>query len=217
MPTSTMTKEDLSIWTWMVSRGMVNSLAGLSKMIGEELRVTSLDLRQYPVEQAASLLGGGDNHVVGINLGISGDASGNIMLIHEPKTAFDLIDIQLEKPLGSTRTLNEMELSVLGEMGNVTGSLFLNELADTGGLTLAICPPNVMIDKAEKVLTRAIGNIVNEDDHVFVIRATFCNGNREIDGTFMLLPTAEFIDVVLAQPKAQATRMEYQSKAMSQS
>ncbi len=204
------TREDIAIWTWLVSRGIVNSLSGLSEMVGHQLSVTSLDLRQYPAKDCAMLLGGPETIVVGIYLAIAGDATGHLMLLHDPKIAFELIDMQLDLPPGSTQELQEMERSILGEMGNITGSFFLNALADASGLNLTISPPEVMIDMAGAILGIALTKIMQEQDDVLVIKATFGDGDRQIDGTFMVLPTSEFMEVVLKHPKAQSAREEYQ-------
>ncbi len=204
-----LTKDDIATWTWLVSKGIVNSLSGLSEMVGHELSVSSFDLRQYPAKDAAALLGGPENLVVGIYLAINGDATGHLMLIHDSKIAFELIDMQMDLPPGSTKGLKEMERSILGEMGNIAGSFFLNSLADASGLNLTISPPVVMIDMAGVILGIALTKIMEEQDDVLVIKATFGASDRQIDGTFMVLPTSEFMDVVLKHPKGQSARMEY--------
>ena len=140
----TFTKDEMAIWTWLVSKGVANALSGLSQMVGHEIRVTSLDLEQLSVKDAAGLMGGPDALGVGIYLAIDGDATGHLMLMHEPKVAFQLVDMQLGLPPGSTQKLEEIERSVLGEMGNITGSFFLNALADATNLSLMPSPPAVM-------------------------------------------------------------------------
>ena len=105
------TKEEMSIWTWLVSKGINNALSGLSQMVSHEISVTSLELEQLPARDAASLMGGPETIVVGIYLAIQGDATGHLMLIHDPKMAFGLVDIQLGLPPGSTQKLEEMERS----------------------------------------------------------------------------------------------------------
>ena len=211
------TKDETAIWTWLVSRGIANSLSGLSQMVGQELSVTSLDLRQYPAKDAAMLLGGPENLVVGIYLTIFGDATGHLMLIHDPKIAFELIDIQMGLAAGTTQNLEEMERSVLGEMGNITGSFFLNALADASSLNLQPSPPAVMIDMAGAILGIALTKIMQEQDDVLVVRATFSAGSRRMDGTFMVLPTSDFMNVILKHPKAQSVRSQYRLYALSNS
>ena len=199
-----LTKDEIAIWTWLVSRGIANSLTGLSQMIGQELSVTSLDLRQFPAKDAASLLGGPENLVVGIYLTIHGDATGHLMLIHDPKVAFELIDIQMGLPPGSTQSLEEMERSVLAEMGNITGSFFLNALADASNLTLTPSPPAVMVDMAGAILGIALTEIMQEEDDILVVKAKFNADERQINGTFLIMPTMGFMRSVLKYARARA-------------
>lgn len=194
-------KNEMVIWTWLVSRAIVSSLLGLSGLVGHKLNVTSLQLKQYQAKDAVGLLGGPENIVVGINLTVKGDATGHLMLIHDPQIAFELIDMQKDLPPGSTQDLGEMERSILGEMGNVTGSLFLNTMADVGGLNLAISPPTVMIDMAGAILGIALTDIMQRQDDILVVRTNFGAGDRKIDGAFMVLPSSKFIEVVLKHPQ----------------
>lgn len=191
------TKEEISVWTWLVSRGISNALAGLSQMVGQELKVTGLDLRQFPAKHAAQLLGGPEEMVVGIYLTIEGDATGHLMLIHEPSIAFQLIDLQMGQPLGTTTVMGEMEASVMGEMGNITGSFFLNAIADATNLTLTPSPPAVMIDMAGAILGIALTKIMQEQDDLLVVSADFGTENQQMSGNFLVMPTTDFLRTIL--------------------
>ena len=197
------TKDEAAIWTWLVSRGITSSLSGLSEMVGQELVVNSLDLRQLPVKDATALLGGSENPVIGIYLTIHGDATGHLMLVHERRMAFELIDIQLDLPAGSTQRLEEMEYSILGEMGNITGAFFLNALADANDLSLTPSPPKVITDSAKDILNIALAEITEIQDSVLVIKAIFGTENRQIEGVFMVLPTSSFMETILKQSNKQ--------------
>ena len=192
-----LTKDELAVWTWLVSKGIGNAMYGLSGMIGCELAVTGLSLKQIAAKDAAELLGGPENMVVGIYLTISGDATGHLMLAHDPKIAFELIDMMTGQPLNSTRHLGEMERSVMGEMGNITGSFFLNALADATNMTLTPSPPAVMIDMAGPVLDVTLTKIMQEQDEVLVVETAFGTANRQISGTFLVMPTMEFLRAIL--------------------
>ena len=193
-----LSKDEIAIWTWLVSRGIANALSGLSQMVGQELSVTSLELKQIPAKDAVMLLGGPENLVVGIYLTIDGDATGHLMLIHDPKIAFELIDMQMGLPPGSTQSLEqEMERSIMGEMGNITGSFFLNALADATNLTLTTSPPEGMIDMAEAIMDIALSKIMQEQDDVLTVKTTFSTDNRQMNGTFLIMPTLDFLHVIL--------------------
>ena len=196
-PEIVFTKDNMAVWTWLVSKGITNALRGLSQMMGHEIKVTSLDLKWLPAKDVAGLLGGLDTVSVGIYLKIEGDATGHLLLMHEPRIAFQLIDLQLELPQGSTQQIGEMERSVLGEMGNVTGSFFLNALADTTNLVLMPSPPAVIVDMVGAIMNIPLTLIMAEQDDALVVKAVFSAANQQIDGTFMVLPTMDFMRTIL--------------------
>ena len=47
-----LSKDELAIWTWLVSRGIANSLLGLSRMVGDDLTVSGLDVKHFPAKEA---------------------------------------------------------------------------------------------------------------------------------------------------------------------
>lgn len=196
--TTPFTKEEISVWTWLVSRGISNALSGLSQMVGQELKVTGLDLRQVPVKRAAELLGGPEEMVVGIYLTIEGDATGHLMLVHEPSIAYQLIDLQMGQPIGTTTSMGEMEASIMGEMGNITGSFFLNAIADATNLTLTPSPPAVMIDMAGAILGIALTKILQEQDDLLAVSANFGTANHQMNGNFLVMPTTGFLRTILS-------------------
>lgn len=196
-----LTKENLSIWTWLVSKGISNALTGLSKMIGKTIEVSAIDIKWLPATKVVNLLGGPENTVVGICLSIEGDATGHLLFLHDTKIAFQFIDAQLGLPKGSTKEIDEMEYSVLGEMGNIAGSFFLNAVADSTSLVLMPSPPFVLMDMVGAILNIPLTFIQEENDNAFVVKANFKAENDDYYGTFMLLPTMNFMSTLLDHHK----------------
>ena len=205
-PEIILTKDDMAVWTWLVSKGIASALSGLSEMVGHEITVTSLDIKRLQAKDAAGLLGGPEAPGIGIYLAIHGDATGHLLLMHDPKIAFELIDLQMGLPPGSTQKLGEMESSVLGEMGNVTASFFLNTLADSTSLVLMPSPPAVIVDMVGAIMNIPLTFIMEKQDDVLVVKTTFSAGSRQINGTFMVLPTMDFINAILKHSRTQCVR-----------
>ncbi|MEE9398701.1 MAG: chemotaxis protein CheC [Dehalococcoidales bacterium] len=202
----TFTKDEIAVWTWLVSKAITNSLSGLSQMVERTFDVTSLSIKQFPAKDAAMLLGGSENVAVGVYLEIQGDATGHLLLMHNPGTAFKLVDIQLGLPIGSTQQMEEMERSVLGEMGNIAGSFFLNAVADTVNLVLVPSPPEVMVDTVGKIISIPLTRIMEKQDDALIVKATFSADNGQMDGTLMILPTMDFMKAIL---KHSSTQLAY--------
>ena len=112
-----------------------------------------------------------------------------MIIIYRPETAYDLIDLLLDQPSGTTTALEEMEISALGEMGNIVGSFFLNALADATGLDLRVSPPEVMMDMAGAILDAVLAEIMLEVDEALVMQTSFGTQDMQIDGTFLCLPS----------------------------
>lgn len=197
-----LTRKQMVVWTGLVSKGISNALRGLSEMVGHQIVVTSLDLKWLPVKDVTGMIGEPEAVGIGIYLSIEGDASGHLLLVHDLDIAFKLIDIQLGLPLGSTDQIGEMERSVLGEMGNITGSFFLNALADSGNMVLMPSPPVVIADLVQAIMNIPLTSIMEKQDDALMVKATFSADNQQLDGIFMVLPTMDFMKTILSRQVA---------------
>ena len=179
----------IRIWTEIVEKGVTNAISGLGEMMGREVTLTSMEARNIAVKDPAELVGGPEVTTAAIYLSISGTASGHMVVIYQPQTAFDLIDMLMDEPSGTTKELGEMEQSVLGEMGNVFGSFFLNALGDATNLDLRVSPPIVMMDMAGAILDAVLAEIMLEMDEALVLETVFGTSDRQINGAFLCLPS----------------------------
>lgn len=196
--TRPLSKEDIAIWTSLVSKGISNALYGLSMMVRHQMAVTSLALKWLPVKEASSVICGPDEKGVGIYLSIEGDARGHLLLMHDLQMAYRMIDIQLGLPAGSTIHMGDMERSILGEMGNVTGAFFLNALADATNLVLLPSPPAVMTDLARAMVNLPLSCILEGQEEALTVNATFAADNAQLDGKFIIMPTTGFMNTIIA-------------------
>lgn len=192
-----MSKEDMAVWTSLVSKGIANALYGLSLMVQHQIAATSLSLKWLPVKEAAAIICGPEEQGVGIYLAIEGDATGHLLMMHDINMAYKIIDIQLGLPAGSTVNIGEMERSILGEMGNITGGFFLNALADATDLVLMPSPPAVMTDLAIAMVNVPLSSILEGQDEALMVSATFATANQNIEGRFIVLPTADFMTTII--------------------
>lgn len=192
-----MDEKSTDIWVRLVTDGITNALSGLAQMVGREITTYSLNAQVIPVASAADLLGGSEELTVGIYLGVSGSATGHMVLVYQPSVAYDFVDMLMGNPLGSTKVLDEMERSALGEMGNVMGSFFLNSLADATGLTLNPSPPAVMMDMAGAIMDVALADVLRETDQALVVEASFGTEDSQSTGTFLVLPSLDLQRVLV--------------------
>ena len=188
---------ELTACAGLVSAGSANAISGMGQMLGKSIEVTSLRVAQIPVADAPAMVGGYEAVAVGIYLGISGAATGHMFMIFPPETALGLVDLLLGEPVGTTESLEEMEESALGELGNITGSFFLNALADATGLSLQLTPPAVMMDMAGAIMDVALGGILQESDEALIVETNFGTEDRQISGAFLMMPSPDLMRVLI--------------------
>jgi chemotaxis protein CheC len=172
----------------LFGEGVNNAIEGLSQMAGREVKVVSIDIKKVPVKDIPDLFGGPEALIIAIYVEIFGKANGHMVVVYKPEVAFGLVDLLLDQPAGSTKELNDMESSTLGEVGNIMGSFFLNYLSDTTGQRLKPSPPAVMMDMAGAVLDSTLANILAYCDETYVVDTIFGTSDRQVSGTFVIIP-----------------------------
>jgi chemotaxis protein CheC len=81
-----------------------------------------------------------------------------------------------------------MEISVLGEVGNVMGSFFLNVIANGTGITLQPSPPAVMMDMAGAILDVPLAQMLEHSDDTLIAETTFSTDDFVVNGKFLVVP-----------------------------
>ncbi len=189
--------EQMKACTQLVGEGSAKAIHGLAQMVGREIQVSAFNARRVPVNQAADLVGGSEALALGVYLGVTGCATGHMFMIYKPETALALADLLMGNPVGTTKSMAEMEESALGEVGNIMASGFLNSISDATGLTFQPTPPAVMLDMAGAILDVAMASILEESDQALVVETNFTTEDRQISGTLLIMPSPDLLQVLL--------------------
>jgi chemotaxis protein CheC len=180
---------DVGNWSKLAQLGSTNAIAGLSEMLNRDITITALNMEEVSICGASDLIGKADDEVVAIYLLFSGDINGQIMLAFPPNIAYQLIDMTMDVPVGTTTELGEMEQSVLGEVGNVVGSFFLNAIADRVHKCLMPSCPAVMVDMVGAIMGSVMAEALQVNETVYVIRLSFATDDQYLEGKFLAIPT----------------------------
>ncbi len=159
--------QEIAVWEGLVKKGMTNAINGLSQMVGRDFQINSIGIRKIPAKEMPYVLGGPERMVIGVYITFSGASNGHI-LAHQPEFAYSILDLLIGNPPGTCKGLDEMTQSALGEMGNITGTFFLNAVADSLGILLEPSPPVVLLEMAGAILDIALAEILTERDDVFI-------------------------------------------------
>ncbi len=172
----------------MASEGIRNAADGLASMIGATITVADPDARLVPISEIAALAGGPESEAVGIYLQVTGDISGQIMLVMPYPKALELADLLMDEPPGTTTQLGSIERSALAEVGNLTGTFFLNAIAKRLKVDARPSPPAVMVDMVGAVLDIIVAVCGGVGEHVLLMQGQLMRDDRAVDLDFWVIP-----------------------------
>ncbi|MBE0695611.1 MAG: chemotaxis protein CheC [Anaerolineaceae bacterium] len=189
----------------IASAGIHNAAVGFSSLLGHSLSVSQPSVKIIPLLDIPKIVGGLENEAIGIYLRAEGDMSAQIMLIIPYQSALELVDLLLGVEPGCTTQLGQMERSALAEVGNMTGTFFLNAIAAATGTSIRPSPPAVMVDMIGAILDIIIATSGGISDQVMLLEARFYDGDRAVETSFWVIPDGTTIKA-FGTPKASSDK-----------
>jgi len=182
---SIFTDEFVNLLTKISKEGIENASKGFSGMLGKELHVKSSTATLVKLIDISK--------TVAIYLKTEGGIAGQMMLAMPFEKAMGLVDMIMGEPVGTTTTLGQMEKSALQELGNITGTYFLNYVSDNTGSSVRPTPPAVMVDMCAAILDIVIATAGLENEEVLMFNADFVQGELSTEIQFWVIPDPKTI------------------------
>lgn len=190
---SIFTDEFIDLLTKITKEGIENASKGFAGMLGKELTVKSSTAKLVKLLDISKMLGGPEDETVAIYLKTEGGIAGQMMLVMPFEKAMGLVDMIMGEPEGTTTSLGQMEKSALQELGNITGTYFLNYVSDNTGSSVRPTPPAVMVDMCAAILDIVIATAGVENEEVLMLDADFVQGELSTEIQFWVIPDPKTI------------------------
>ncbi|MBI4409403.1 MAG: chemotaxis protein CheC [Gemmatimonadetes bacterium] len=180
--------------------GAGHAATALSQLTHRRILLDVPQIRITRLEEAAELVGPGDEVIAAVLVRVLGDATGRTVLILPRDTAVRLTEILLGRT-GVTfpESFGELERSALTEAGNILVGAHLSALSDFLGLILLNSVPGLAIDLAAAILTSSYLNFGERADYVFCLDTLFRvdEGEHPLRGHLLLIPDGGSLEVIL--------------------
>jgi len=178
--------------------GAGNATTALSKMINSkvDMRVPKVELLGF--SELPEIVGGAETIVVGILVTLDGDVNGMMMFMMEKRCARSMVDLLMGMHTDGEGDFDEMSLSALQEIGNIIAGAYLSSLSSLTGLVITESVPYLSIDMAGAILSVPAIEFGKLGDKALLIQSQFLEDSKELDGYFILIPSLESYDKILA-------------------
>ena len=170
--------------------GAGNAMTALSQMLQCKVDMQVPQVKLLDFADVGDMMGGEEQIMVGVFLGVEGDITGRMMFMVEEESARHLIQKITMGMLPAGSEFEEMGLSAMKEVGNIITGAYLNSLSTLTNLMIFPTPPALTVDMAGAILSVPAIQFGIMGDKILLIQSQFYD-EVELDGYFILLPDLE--------------------------
>ena len=176
------------------SIGTGNAVTAISSLLNKKVQMNMPSVNLVEFGNVADFVGGPENILVGVLVGISSDINGMMMFLMDMDTARHLVNSILSGMGGSEDSdgeFGELELSVIEEISNIMAGSYLGSLSGLTNLRIRQSVPLLSIDMANALLSVPAIEFGKMADHVLYINSSFTVDAVDVSGYFILVPDEE--------------------------
>jgi chemotaxis protein CheC len=167
--------------------GSGNACTALAMLLNTFVDMSVPSIRFLDFESVKEFLGGADSEVLGIRIGVKEDLTGMMFHIVKKSFAERIINTFYPKELNTLKDLNDMDLSVLSEMGNITSGAYANALASLSNMKVDIMSPEYHVNTIEEILAIPLKEYAEVGDKILVIDEQFIMGDEKLTSHMLLI------------------------------
>lgn len=190
-----MSQEYFDILRELGNIGAGNATTALAQMLQCKVDMSVPKVGLLEFKEVGAAMGGEEQIMAGIYLGVEGDITGSIMFLLEKNSARFLVSKLMGMEMEGEE-FSEMEFSALKEVGNIITGAYLNSLSSLTNLKIFPTVPDVAVDMAGAIMSVPAIQFGAVGDRMLLIQTQFFD-EVAIDGYFILIPDMESYSKIL--------------------
>ena len=191
-----MSQEYFDILREIGNIGAGNATTALAQMLQCKVDMSVPKVGLLEFKEVGAAMGGEEQIMAGIYLGVEGDITGSIMFLPEKNSARFLVSKLMGMEMEGEE-FSEMEFSALKEVGNIITGAYLNSLSSLTNLKIYPTIPDVAVDMAGAIMSVPAIQFGAIGDRMLLIQTQFFD-EVAIDGYFILIPDMESYSKILS-------------------
>jgi len=181
----------------LFTKGMNRASDALKEMVKRRISVNLSQVKVLPLEEIPNLVEEQKTVVNGIYLHFSGILTGSILLYFSQSSAFILSDLLLERKLGETREIYELEQSALKEIGNILTNVYVDILAEIVGVKIISSVPYFAQDMLGAIIDSILVDYAQSGFYVLFMDTNFDLPGTTVKVHFLFFSSAETLEIIL--------------------
>ena len=175
--------------------GAGNATTALAQLMQCKVDMSVPQVKMLEFKEVGEMMGGEEEIMAGIYLGIEGDITGSIMFLLQKQTARHLVDKLMGMEVEGEE-FSEMEFSALKEVGNIITGAYLNSLSSLTNLVIYPSIPDLTVDMAGAIMSVPAIQFGELGDKMLLIQTQFFD-EQVLEGYFILVPDLDSYGKIL--------------------
>lgn len=174
-----------------------NAATALSSMLNAKVHMAVPVVRILDYNAALSLLGDPEEVVAAIFVEMSGEIGGIMLFVLTREVSDEILFRMLGKTNEDFLALEEIDSSVLIEIGNIVISSYITAMSGLTGVNVELSVPQLAINMLGGIMSMPIAMIGQQSDKIMMITGEFKIDGKALDSTMLLLPEVESLNVLM--------------------
>lgn len=175
--------------------GIGHATTSLSQMVNKRVWISLPDLKLIPLIKVPDLVKN-EAPVIGIILELTGDSKGFLLLLLSKNSAKYLIKLVLGT-VSEADSFDEMEQSVLKELGNIMSGTYITSLSNFLGISIGLSPPSHIYDMADAIINQIVCMMSRDVEDVLFINTEFTINTDKIEGKILIFTDSASLSKIL--------------------
>ena len=179
--------------------GSGNAASALASLMSATVDISVPSVKLLGFEETVEFLGGPENIVIGMLVGLTGDITGMMLYILQKNFANEMLNSVMGKEINDLFELDEMDNSFICEIGNIMAGSYVNAISALTGLTIDISVPNLTVDMVGAILSVPAIEFAKVGDKVLFIDDSFMAGSSNIKSNMILVPETNSLELLFTK------------------
>ena len=179
------------------SIGGGNAATALSSMLNAKVNMSMPAVKVLGFNPALNLLGDPEELVAAIFVEMSGELEGVMLFILTKEFADEIVQRMLGKGGVDMLELDEIDSSVLTEIGNIVISSYITAMSSLANVEVELSVPQFTANMLGGILSVPIAVMGQHSDRIMMITGEFKIDGKALNSNMLLLPDVKSLNVLM--------------------
>ncbi len=192
-----MNEMELDILKEIGSIGGGNAATALSSMLNAKVNMALPQVEILGFNEAIDRLGDPEEVVAAVLVEMSGEIQGIMLFLVPQNFSDEVVFRMLGKANAPLLELEEIDTSVLTEIGNIVISSYITALSSLTGVNVELSVPQLTVNMMGGIMSLPIAMMGQHSDKIMMVTGDFKINDKALNSSMLLLPDVESLNILM--------------------